>query len=175
MAPQLLAILSHTPWWVWALLALLVGIGLQATRPRRITLRRTVITPVVFVAWGLGSLSLHASAVTVAAWLAAAALGAALAVATTRTDGVVVDRGRGTLLLAGSWQPLARYLAIFAARYALAVAAVRMPTAGETLIVGDLAVSGLAAGYFMGGLALLVRHYRRAPAPAAADALAVTP
>ena len=174
-AATVLAILNGTPGWVWALLGVLVLLGLQATRPRRIALRRALITPVVFVAWGLGSLALHASAATMAAWLAAAGLGAALALITTRLDGVTVDRGRSTLAMPGSWLPLARYLTIFLARYGLAVAAVRLPAARETLVVCDLAVSGLAAGYFCGGLALLVRHYRRAPALVAADALPVAP
>src|SRR5258708_3390530 len=40
MPPLALAILLGTPWWVFALLALLTGLGLQALRTRRTRLPR---------------------------------------------------------------------------------------------------------------------------------------
>jgi hypothetical protein len=163
MAP-VLAIVQYTPWWVWGLLALLVLLGLQAARPRQTRLRRALVTPLVFVGWGVSGVALHATPGVLAAWLGAAALGGALGWTTTRLDRVRADRARGTVELPGSWLPLARNLAIFAVRYALAVAIARLPAARDQLVLCDLAVSGLTAGYFLGWLVVFVRRYRDTPA-----------
>jgi hypothetical protein len=168
-----LAVLQNTPWWVWVLLATLTLLGVQASRPRRMRVVRALITPGVFVAWGLASLASRGTPGVVAAWLAAAALGAALGLAVTRLDGVHADRALGLVELPGSWVPLVRNLAIFAVRYGLAVAAARAPTARGQLVFWDLAVSGLSAGYFLGWLAAFVRRYRRARLAARPDAAPV--
>jgi hypothetical protein len=163
---SVLATLHGTPWWVWALLALLILLGLQAARPRRLKLRRALITPLVFVGWGVSFLAAHATPSALAAWLGAAALGSALGWATTALDDVRSDPARGLVELPGSWLPLARNLAIFGVRYALAVASVWLPAWRTELMLCELAVSGLMAGYFLNWATVLVRRYRDAPAAA---------
>ena len=160
---DVLPILQHTPWWVWPLLAALIALGLQARRRRRARVGRVLVTPAVFVAWGLVSVAAHPAPDPLAAWLGAAILGVVLGSAVTRLDGIRADRALGAVELPGSWVPLARNLVIFAARYALAVAAARLPAARDQLVLWDLAVSGLSAGYFLGWLAVFVRRYRRTP------------
>jgi hypothetical protein len=160
---SVLATLHGTPWWVWALLALLILLGLQAARPRRTKLRRALVTPLVFVGWGVSFLALHAAPAALAAWLGAAALGGALAWTTTRLDHVRFDPARDLVELPGSWLPLARNLAIFAVRYGLAVAAVWLPASRSELLLCELAVSGLMAGYFLAWASVLIRRYRCTP------------
>jgi hypothetical protein len=172
MATVVLAILSGTPWWVWMLLAVLTGLGLQATRPRRAKLWRVLVTPLVFVAWGASSLARQADPTALAAWFAAAALGVLLGLAITRLDGVRADRALGLVELPGSWLPMIRNLAIFVARYGLAVAAVLSPAAHGSLLICDFAVSGVSAGYFVGWLVVFLRRWRRSsPGARAADAM----
>ena len=169
MATTILAILSGTPLWVWALLAGLTGLGLQATRARRVKLRRVFATPLAFVGWGLATLALHAGPTALVAWPTAASLGLVLGLAVTRLDGVRGDRALGVVELPGSWLPLIRNLGIFGVRYALAVAAALLPAAHDRLMLWDLAVSGLSAGYFAGWLAVFMRRWRHTPsAPRAA-------
>jgi hypothetical protein len=176
MAQTALGIVQHTPWWVFGLFALLLGLGLQAARPRRTKLRRMLITPFVFVGWGLAGLAQQAimgplaGPAPLAAWLAAAALGTLLGLATARLDGVQIDRARGIVGMPGSWLPLVRNLAIFAARYGLAVASALTPAAHGRLMLWDLAVAGLGTGYFVGWLVVFAQQYRRA-APQNAVAL----
>jgi hypothetical protein len=167
MATTVLGILHGTPWWVFGLFALLLGLGLQATRPRRSSFYRVLITPLMFVGWGLAGVALQAThgAGPLASWLAAAALGSLLGRAATRLDGVRVDRARAIVELPGSWLPLVRNLSIFAARYGLALAGALMPAAHDRLIVWDLAVAGLSAGYFAGWLSVFVQRYRRTETP----------
>jgi hypothetical protein len=52
----------------------------------------------------------------------------------------------------GSVVPLMRNLAIFTAKYGLTVAITIHPTQRAILAPWDIAVSGLAAGYFFGWL-----------------------
>lgn len=169
----LLLILAHTPWWVFLLFALLVGLGVQALQPRRMALRRVFITPAIFIAWGLTGLALaaRASPSVIPVWGLAAAAGCALAFFSLRLEGLSVDRGGSTVHLPGSVLPLARNVLIFAAKYVLAAAIARHPEMRDQLLPWDMGVSGAAFGYFLGWTARFLLSYRRA----AADDLRLAP
>jgi hypothetical protein len=158
----LLTILAGTPWWVFLLLALLIGLGVQALRPRRVGLRRVFITPGLFIGWGLVALAATAQAMPLVlpAWAAAAAIGGALALATTRLSPLRIDRDRGQIELPGSAAPLARNMIIFLAKYGLAVAMATHPAAAQ-LHLWDMAVSGMGAGYFAGWTFRFLARYRQ--------------
>ncbi len=156
-------ILSGSPWWVYGLLALLIWLGLQAARPRTVSLSRVLIAPAVFIGWGIVSLMLRSNFSDALIWLGTAACGAAFVVLVTSIDGVVADRRAGLVRVPGSIAPLARFLAIFIAKYALAVAMSIRPDLRDLLAPWDIGVSGLAAGYFVGWLLAFLRAYRRAP------------
>ena len=47
--PSILNILHSTPWWVFALFALLMWLGFQALRSRTLPLWRLLITPAIFI------------------------------------------------------------------------------------------------------------------------------
>jgi hypothetical protein len=127
--PGILAILQHVPLWVFAVFALLVWFGVQGLRSRTVPLWRLLVTPAVFIAWGVIALALRAAAapMLIADWAAAAATGAAIAWTTVRLDTVQIDRARGVLRLPGSWLPLIRNMTIFSAKFALALAIARAP------------------------------------------------
>ena len=165
-----LGILRHTPIWVFVLLALLVLLGLQATRPRVVPLRRAVIAPLVFVGWGVAGLLLKVQAqpTLLAVWLVGLGGGALFAHLIARDDQRTIDRTRGVVTLPGSWRPLLRYLAIFAVRYAFAVAiAMAAPAERAMLVVWDIGVAGLISGTFLAGLVGLLVRWRRTPLPEA--------
>ena len=44
-----IAILQHTPVWVWGLLAVLVTLGLSQTRSRELSLTRVTVLPLVLL------------------------------------------------------------------------------------------------------------------------------
>jgi hypothetical protein len=85
-------------------------------------------------------------------WIAAIAAGVGLGLATTRLRGFVFEQGRGLVRVPGSPLPLVRNASIFAVRYGLAVAAAFAPvgTLHLKIVVCDVAISGLATGYFLG-------------------------
>jgi hypothetical protein len=158
-------IIGGAPWWAFPLLALLVVLGLQATRSRTVRWQLLVIAPAVFIAWGIARLVARSAAnpLYLADWSAAAACGIALAMATRHSNGIRVDRNRGVVHIAGSWLPLVRYMLIFLAKYALAAATALVPSHGFEFTLADIAVSGVMAGYFSTQLIQLLRTYWLAP------------
>jgi hypothetical protein len=169
-AAEIGGILRGTPWWVYPLLALLVFFGLQAAKPRTISVLRVLVIPAIFIGWGILSLlgQVGAAPFLLVDWLVTAVAGGGLAMATTRVDPLTIDRGRNLVRLAGSRLPLARNLLIFAAKYALAVAVAIAPLAHDRLAFWDIGVSGLSAGYFLGWLIRFALAYRAAPSVALA-------
>lgn len=162
---MIVAIVSHTPLWVFGLFVLLAAMGIMALRARLVRLPRILITPAVFIVWGIEGLVTKPqfSSVLASEWVLAVAAGAALAAATTRLPALRVDRARRLIHLPGSVRPLIRVMVIFCAKYALAVAAAISPAMRDSLVPWDVAVSGLGAGYFLGWLLRFLQAYRRAP------------
>jgi len=162
---RVLEILQHIPWWVFAVFALLIWLGVQALTARTVPIWRLLITPAVFIGWGVVSLVLRAGAspMLIADWAVAAAIGAAIAWTTVGLDGVQIDHARGVLRLPGSKLPLIRNLLIFSAKFGLALAMALAPTWRDNLALWDIAVSGASAGYFLGWLTRLALAYRQKP------------
>jgi hypothetical protein len=163
--PSILNILPNTPWWVFALFALLMWLGFQALRPRTLPMWRLLITPAIFIGWGVVSLALQSmsSPILIADWSIAAVVGAASAWTTTRLHDVAIDRARQHVSLPGSALPLIRNLLIFSAKYGLGVAIAIAPASKSDLAIWDIAVSGASAGYFPGWLLRLASAYRQTP------------
>lgn len=156
-----LSILQHTPVWVWAVLALLVVLGLQQSRPHAVSASRAALLPLAMLGLALfGVLGTFASAGALAAWALAALL------ATRIGHGGVA---RGTRWSAseqrfhrpGSWTPLALMLGIFATKFAVGVGLALHPelahSAAFALLVA--AVYGAFSGVFV-GRALALRRLR---------------
>jgi hypothetical protein len=158
-------ILQHTPIWVFVVFAVLLFLGMQAARPRRVRLLRILITPAIFIIWGIVSLtSKHDfSILLLADWLVAAILAATLATSIVRFPALRADHQRQIVYLPGSPLPLVRNIVIFATKYALAVAAATAPAASGQIAYWDVGVSGICVGYFLGWLGRLMMAYRHAP------------
>jgi hypothetical protein len=157
-------VLVNTPWWVFALFFLLLALGLVALRPRVVPLWRLLVTPAVFIGWGLVSLMLRFTPLLAFDWVVAAAVGGLLARATVSAAEIRV-KAEG-IAVSGSALPLVRSMLIFFAKYGLSVAAVLVPAQQHNIAIWDIAVSGVSAGYFLGWLAILGLVYRRATRPA---------
>lgn len=117
-------ILSHTPLWVWALLAALAALGWKQSRASHSRLARTAVMPLAMVGLSLyGTVSAFgATSAVLVGWCAAAL---ALALATARSalpPGTRYDAGLRSFAVAGSWVPLVLMMAIFLTKYAVGVA-----------------------------------------------------
>lgn len=150
------SILSHTPLYVWAILAFLVYRGVQASRDREVTLRTMAILPIVMTALALVGIrsAFGLEGVPALFWLAGVAGGAALAWNLSGAGAIVAHPGRGVLFLRGSWAPLALMMLIFMMKYAVAIALAMMPALGhDTLFASTVCLLyGLFSGLFLGRL-----------------------
>jgi hypothetical protein len=164
-------IISHTPVYVWALLAFLVYRGVAASQDREVSLAKLFIIPAVMLALSLAGMNGHGvpGAGVWVVWLAGIAAGAALAWRSAR-GAIVVNRGAGTVVQRGSWVPLLLMVAIFVTKYAVAVMSAMHPELQRQMpaVLAVNALFGVFNGIFIGRLLRYVAAYVRQPAPALA-------
>lgn len=160
------AILRGTPSWVFALFAVLVYLGLRATRPRVSGWPRAVLNAGIFMIWGVTALLITTGPLRALVWTLTASAGGALALLAVRFDEMEVDRRQGIVRLPASWLPLARNMLVFGAKYAIAILTALAAQAQGQLALWDLGVSGASAGYFAAWLWRFWLAYRSAPSVA---------
>ncbi len=151
--PDLFTILQHTPRWVWALLALLIVLGLIQSRDHVVGRFRLLLMPTV-----LSLLSLTAVAkafgtqpLAALAWLAGLAAGIAVfTVARLPMRAKALSNRR--FAVGGSWLPLGLMVGVFALRYALGVTLAIAPARAQdaALALPASLALGLMAGLFAG-------------------------
>lgn len=165
-------IISHTPLYVWALLAFLIYRGVIASTDRVTRMGVLFIIPAVMLALSLQDLERRfgLQGMPLLSWFAGAAAGSAIAWSLIDGRRIVVDRARGTVAQRGSWVPLSLMLAIFCTKYAVAILfAIRPALSHEALFVLAIpCLFGLFNGVFIGRLARPLAAYLRQPAASAA-------
>ena len=142
-----LSILTHTPFWVWPVLALIIVIGLKRTRDRTVSAPRLVLMPLIILglaAWNLAALGGSLTAM--------AGLGIGIVVGTSAGLSLESRAGttqvsRGVVHLKGDWISLLVLLAIFAMRYATTVVSIAAPAiaASDTYHFATALLSGFFA------------------------------
>jgi hypothetical protein len=163
---MLQSILSHTPTYVWAILAFLIYRGVAASADRELPLNRIFIVPLAMLALslhGIGSgFGLHGAAPWF--WLCGALLGAALSWQLIDARSITPQPRQGTIDERGSWLPLALMLSIFGTKYVVAVClSVQPERAREVLFMGVVCgLFGLFNGLFIGKLLRSVSAYQQA-------------
>lgn len=161
---MLSTILSHTPVYVWAILAFLVFRGVLALRERDITVTRLTIIPVLMLVLALQSIASRfgLGSLAMLAWLVAATA-VALQRRTFGASRLVAGPRPGSLRMGGSWTPLLMMLTIFAIKYAMAVAQAVQPQLAQDGMFAWSACGllGLCNGYFLGQLARDLAAARR--------------
>jgi uncharacterized membrane protein len=164
-------IVSHTPVFVWFVLAGLVVLGALQARQRHVSLTRATMLPLAIVALSLwGTASLFAGsylALVLAGWSAAVAAGFATVVRRAPAAGTRFDPSTGSFVVPGSWIPMLLILAVFALRYATNVALALQPVlaADANFAVGIAACSGLFTGIFAARAARLRLLAQRSALP----------
>ncbi len=168
MTPPLAAIASHTPTWVWAVLAALVLLGLRQLRTRDLSAARVWLVPALVGAASLvGALRGFAGAgewLTGAAWI----VGALLGFASNKTLDLprqVSANADGSFRVGGSVAPLLIFVGVFLLRYVVNVAlAIQPALAGNPTAATFVAAAyGLTAG-LLAARSRKIWATRRAPA-----------
>lgn len=148
---MLVAILTHTPFFVWAILALLVYRGVAAMRERALTLRQFLVLPVAMTALSVAGLVTSAGGFAgVAAW--AAGCGAALALTYVSAATASRPAAPGFIRVPGSVMPLVAVLCIFLIKYVSAVALHMHFDVDQHALLAPLLRGALGgcSGYFIG-------------------------
>ncbi len=154
-----IAILSHTPAWVWLVLAALVGLGLAQTRPREASVARVTALPVAMVslsAFGVAS-AFGPSLLTLACWLVGLVVALAAGRRAVAVRGATWSAATGRLQLPGSWLPLVLIVAVFLLKFAAGVGIGLQPSrAADPQFAGAFSLAyGLFSGLFLArGLSL---------------------
>ena len=156
-----IGVLTHTPPWVFALLAYLVWQGIKAMQPRTTSIWRALIVPVVFIILGLSRIGLgHQDNVApLIGWIVAALVLLPVGLLTPRP--FEVDHLSGQIIRPGSVFPLVRNLIVFSLQYTVAVIAAVDPDGRTAAAITGRAISGATAGYFIGSTIALLREYFR--------------
>ena len=112
-------ILTHTPIWVWALLAALLWLGLSQTVNRTASLKRVTLMPIAMVGLSLfGTVSVFGSdPIILLTWFAAAMLMTSLVVRAAKSAAIKYDAEKRLFSLPGSWIPLVLIMGIFVTKY----------------------------------------------------------
>ncbi len=148
-----IAILRHTPVWIWGLLSLLLAAGLWQTRDREISLLRITILPLVMVVLSISGVlrAFGPSAVALGGWALGVGTALALARQLLSVRGAVWSTDAQALQVPGSWLPLALMLGLFAVKYFAGYHLAVNPTlATDAVFAGLCSVAyGGVSGTFM--------------------------
>lgn len=161
-------IISHTPVYVWAILAFLIVRGVIALRTREVAMNKLFIIPVVMLALSLFDVAAKfgVNVLAWACWLiaAAATMGLLYRYSAARVSPAPVA---GHVIVRGSAWPLALMMAIFATKYITSIAVAVQPHLVQDLVFTTVvcAMFGVFSGYFVGRLARDLKAYQSFSAP----------
>ncbi|WP_350238033.1 DUF6622 family protein [Pectobacterium colocasium] len=161
---DLLIILRHTPYWVWVVLGYLIYAGIKASQPRRQSLTRMLVVPIVFMVWGVSAI-FHTLLFPLAAaggFLLALLVGLGIGWMLGKTSGAYLPESR-VFQRTGSWWPLGLMLLTFCSRFYFSVQLARFPALAHDLVFCLLsgAVGGITAGIFSGVSLCLLNQMRK--------------
>ena len=152
---MLIQILTHTPLYVWAILAFLVQRGTIAMRDRDLEIRRLVIIPAVMLVLSLQDMNgkFGLGGWVVGAW-ALAATATALLAGPSATPRITAGNAPGRVRVRGSRMPLVMMMAVFFTKYIASVALAVAPQLGhDALFAGAVCgLFGVFNGWFAGRL-----------------------
>jgi hypothetical protein len=156
---SIVAVVSHTPYWVWLLYAGLMVLGLQRTRDNVLPFWRLLILPGAVVAMTVAS-AIGAGVGLLPVVLLGLLLGGTAGWCLEPVDSARRTPG-GMIALRGEWWTLAQIVLVLLTRYAISVLSVTHPmlsvdTAWRVLTL--LATTALS-GALLGRIAVKIRAY----------------
>ena len=158
---MVLTIIRYTPTWVWVLLAVLLLLGWQQSRPRQVARWQLVVLPLAMLALGLSSVMAGFMRVpmSLALWLVCGATSWAVAQRWLVSTQAQWDDSKARLTLPASWLPMGLILAIFGLKYGLGIyTAMHAADAAQASFICAVAgASGALSGIFLGRASGLLR------------------
>lgn len=144
------AILHNAPGWVWILLAVLIALGIWLSFPRRMTLRRATIVPMLLLLWSLVGVvsTFGAPSFGLAGWGAGIAAALLLTAASGAWSRIHWSSADSRLVVPGSWAPMLLIMGVFFTKFAVAATLSTQPALKLDPVFATWV--GLAYGSFSG-------------------------
>lgn len=154
-----LTIITHTPFWVWLALALIIVIGLKRTRDRTVSAPRLVLMPLIILGLATWNVAALSGSLTAMVGLAVGIVAGTSAGLTLEGRAGTTQVCRGVVQLKGDWISFFVLLAIFALRYVTTVVSITAPAiaAGDTYHFVAALLSGFFAFLTLGRTGLRLR------------------
>ncbi|HAG61693.1 MAG TPA: hypothetical protein DCL40_02195 [Coxiellaceae bacterium] len=154
--------LWNTPWWVYALLAYCIIVGIKAARGGVVPYFKVIIIPIVFAYLSLDSLFSHFSlnSFVLAVFCSSLVLGFLCGILQAYKQNIVADRSRLLIKIPGTWSTLIIILIIFFTKYYFGYETAVDPKLLENthFEFAMLFVSGVTAGLFIGRFVYYTRR-----------------
>lgn len=155
-----MGILIGTPVWVWGILGYLVYVGVQALKPRTISLNRLIIMPIVFIAFKYRIFAQPN------AWIYFSLLTVGIIVGylKVRKAPIKVFKESKTMEIPGSSLMIILFISIFVLKFYAGYLQATNIEAFNRFEPFDFGFSGLLSGYFSGQRFCFLRRYFQAKA-----------
>jgi hypothetical protein len=164
---RLLPIVQGAPIWVWALLALLLFLGIRSLRTRAVPVASLIALPLAFFGLSVSNLlPLDALApLRIGMWVAALLVGIIPGWFLVRENRISVDRAHRRITVPGSVVPLVLMMAAFVGGFYFGYLFARYPELKSDVTTLALAAiyRGLMSGYFLGQTLRLFKLYSSQP------------
>jgi hypothetical protein len=123
-------IVSHTPVWIWGLLAFLIWLGLSQSKDRQVSVPRTFITPAAMIGLSIyGMVSVFgASPLVWSLWLLTCTVLVCAMLWLPTAAGCQYDRLQRRFKLPGSWIPMVVIMCIFCTKYSVGISLALSPS-----------------------------------------------
>ncbi len=151
----IVAAIAHTPFWVFPVIAFVLGMGARHLRARTLSPRTLFVMPLIIAAASIANAATTDldAAHAFAAWIPSAALGLVIGW-TLAPRPLGIDRQEGQIFIAGSAQPLLIIVALVMLRYTFGYLYGRWPelhgnpTYAAELVAGGALLAGVTAGRY---------------------------
>jgi len=155
---------SHTPSWVWLLLAGLCVLGFSQTRSRQVSLQRQFILPLAMLALSLSGMttSLGMSVTVLSIWGSALLISATGLLEMGVGRGIRYDKESQLFSIPGSWLPLLLILTMFITKYSVNASLAIQPALAQQVAftLGFSALFGVLNGAFLVRVLVALRLLR---------------
>lgn len=149
-------VLTHTPWWVFVLFFYLLKVGIDATKPRTVILKKLFILPSIFLGISINTLfkSFDLSFSTLGMYLSSLILGIMIGLLLIKNLQIKFDRDHNLIRLPGTFSTLILILITFSTKYYFGYLLSTAPSIAKNplFIISQLGMSGVCSGLFIGRL-----------------------
>lgn len=155
-------ILKGTPWWVYLLFVVFIRLGLQALKPRTVTVQRLILFPLVFLVWSGLRLYQHEALgfpSLIFWWVVCLGLGAFLGAKEVSSWKIHVDKQKNTLTIPGNYSTLVLILAIFILNFFWGCYYATTTGISYWMYLVDTVTTTICTGFFVGRGGFFLKRY----------------